>query len=720
MTSDGQLVDAPDQARDSPGGAAARADKSALAGVPHTATGLIDLGASRLAVLDNSGDEWSAEPSSVSDVEDYDTLKLDPAAVVKGSKGGGVENGPILAPKRMADSMSEESSNSSEEPASYKTNQPLPRKPTSPSFARRKSIQVVLEKTDEKGRYIIRADDPEIRDIIRHGIERETAASGSGKAYRTRFRDLVFTRQFTAFDRRNALGSESPFRGFFTLFWLGMGLLLVKVAAQNWRAHGSVFGGKELMHMMFDRDLIVLGLTDGVMCASTAFGLLLQRVVLNGWLSWNRSGWIIQNVWQTFYLAAVIGWTLYREWPWTHTIFIVLHGLVFVMKQHSYNFYNGYCKSTIMPAQLISCSYNTAVSQVYRRRALLEQKLAQLDEIEPIASPSTCHDPHNQIPTTPTDSQPSNGMRQRCRSFGPKVSTNLQTEQSQISPIASAIESGRPLDVNELQAFSEVIRSEIASLTSELNGKCTCGSNRYPRNLTLSNWADWICLPTLVYELEYPRQESRNWWYVAEKTAATFGVIWVMMVISQAYIYPAVLETVRMKDAGMTLAQRWHEFPWVVSDMLFPLLLEQLLSWYVIWECCLNVLAELTRFADRGFYGDWWNSVSWDQYARDWNRPVHNFLLRHVYHSSISAFHLSKSSATFVTFLLSACVHELIMLCLFKKVRGYLFMMQLLQLPLVSLSRTKLLRGRNVLGNLFFWFGLFVGPSLLTSLYLIV
>lgn len=75
-----------------------------------------------------------------------------------------------------------------------------------------------------------------------------------------------------------------------------------------------------------------------------------------------------------------------------------------------------------------------------------------------------------------------------------------------------------------------------------------------------------------------------------------------------------------MKEAGMTLQQRWQEFPWILSDMLFPLLLEQLLTWYVIWECCLNVLAELTRFADRGFYGDWWNSVSWDQYARDWNR----------------------------------------------------------------------------------------------------
>lgn len=99
---------------------------------------------------------------------------------------------------------------------------------------------------------------------------------------------------------------------------------------------------------------------------------------------------------------------------------------------------------------------------------------------------------------------------------------------------------------------------------------------------------------------------------------------------------------------------------------------------------------------------------------------MHNFLLRHVYHSSISAFHISKSTATFVTFLLSALVHELLMFCLFKKVRGYLFATQLLQLPLAMLSRTKFLKGRNVLGNVIFWFGLFIGPSFITALYLIV
>ena len=123
---------------------------------------------------------------------------------------------------------------------------------------------------------------------------------------------------------------------------------------------------------------------------------------------------------------------------------------------------------------------------------------------------------------------------------------------------------------------------------------------------------------------------------------------------------------------------------------------------------------------DRGFYGDWWNSVTWDQYARDWNRPVHNFLLRHVYHSSISTFHLSRGSATFVTFLLSALVHEMCMAIIFRKIRGYLFCMQLLQMPLVMASRSPVMKGRKVLGNVIFWLGMFVGPSVLTTLYLVV
>lgn len=62
--------------------------------------------------------------------------------------------------------------------------------------------------------------------------------------------------------------------------------------------------------------------------------------------------------------------------------------------------------------------------------------------------------------------------------------------------------------------------------------------------------------------------------------------------------------------------------------------------------------------------------------APQWNRPVHAFLLRHVYAETMASYKLSKLSAAFVTFLFSACVHELVMAVVTKKLRLYLFSMQ--------------------------------------------
>ena len=84
-----------------------------------------------------------------------------------------------------------------------------------------------------------------------------------------------------------------------------------------------------------------------------------------------------------------------------------------------------------------------------------------------------------------------------------------------------------------------------------------------------------------------------------------------------------------MKDMGMSLGERFKEFPWMLKDLVFPFMMEYLVSlstsmrlpgfvsnlsansklaWYLIWETVLNILAELTYFADRSFYDAWWNS----------------------------------------------------------------------------------------------------------------
>ncbi|KAI1778274.1 MBOAT family protein [Hypoxylon cercidicola] len=551
--------------------------------------------------------------------------------------------------------------------------------------------------SDGKKTYVVVSDDAELREILRRGLEREKEKVSPTP--REKLRDMVFTKQFSCFDRQNQDAANSQFHGFYVLFWIGMTVLIVKMGAENWRKTGNPLGTNEIMKTMFRRDVVVLLLSDGIMCGLTGVSWVIQRLVFRQYIDWERSGWIIQNIWQTMFIAGVVGLTLLRDWPWTHTVYFVLHGIVMLMKQHSYAFYNGH------------------LSTVYKKRQSLLFKLKQLELISPVSSPSATSPQVSALSTSHLALPPSaNEYHERRRS----LSKAQNAEQSDIESISHAIETAEPLDMEQLHLFERLIKWEADALADELTGKATDPTHYYPNNLTFVNHYEYIVLPTVVYELQYPRSDSINWSYVAEKACALVGVIFVMIMISQAFIYPVVMRTVDMKEAGWTTAQRLQEFPWVLSDLLFPFMMEYLMAWYLIWETVLNILAELTYFADRSFYDAWWNSVSWDQYARDWNRPVHNFLLRHVYHSSISSMKVNKHTATLITFFLSACVHELVMWCLFKKLRGYLLILQMCQLPLVKLSRTKWLRNQETLGNMLFWTGIFTGPSLLCSLYLIL
>ncbi|KAM4065935.1 MBOAT, membrane-bound o-acyltransferase family protein [Hirsutella rhossiliensis] len=557
---------------------------------------------------------------------------------------------------------------------------------------------------DSAGVHILPANERDIQDLLRKSSQR--AKDPQAARSRGRFSGLVFTQQFSAFDPQNVAAANSPFHGFYVLFWLAVALFVFKISADNWRQHGTPLGSSDIMKTMFRRDVVVLLVSDGIMCALTGVSWVIQKFVFYGYLHWDSGGWIIQNIWQTAFIAGVVSWTLVRGWPWTHTVFFVLHGLVMLMKQHSYAFYNGY------------------LSTVHDRRLFLLSQLKRLDLVDPASNPSATAPSASAVDTSHLDEAPSSAAAQQRRRRRLSASQPQQQQheayEADIDQIAQAVASRQPLDDERIRLFGRAIRREVDALADELRGTAADALRAYPNNLGFVSHYRWIPLPTVVYELEYPQSESISWAYVAEKVVAMVGIIFVMIQVSQYSIYPVVMKTVEMKEAGVPLSGRVREFPWLLSDLIFPFMIEYLLVWYLIWETILNILAELTYFADRSFYGPWWNSVSWDQFARDWNRPVHIFLLRHVYHSSISSMKVNKHAATLITFFFSACVHELIMLCLFRKLRGYLLILQMCQLPLVRLSRTKWLKGRKTLGNFMFWLGIFTCPSLLCSLYLVL
>lgn len=233
-------------------------------------------------------------------------------------------------------------------------------------------------------------------------------------------------------------------------------------------------------------------------------------------------------------------------------------------------------------------SHRTSVSELFSRRHILEEKLKTLEDPE-VSSP-TSNSP-NSDPAYATSYFDRKDLHQLSRRRKSIPSQQMEVVDSDISSIADAIASDAPLDFAQVRSLRKLISFEIKSITEELKGTTLHSENRYPKNLTLMDFYRYIPLPTVVYELEYPRQASINWSYVAEKTAATFGVIGVMIVVSTAFIYPVVASAMRMKEQGLSLKARCKEMPWVFSDLLFPLFMEYILSWYVIWECVVGLFS---------------------------------------------------------------------------------------------------------------------------------
>jgi len=258
-------------------------------------------------------------------------------------------------------------------------------------------------------------------------------------------------------------------------------------------------------------------------------------------------------------------------------------------------------------------------------------------------------------------------------------------------------------------------KSELARLREDLAIELTSpmGSVHYPKNLTWSNYTDFVFCPTLCYELEYPRTSGIVWSELGYKVLAVFGVIFLLTIVSEEFILPVLTESAIHLQTATTASETGLIIAESISMLLFPFMITFLLVFLVIFEYVLGAFAEITCFGDRHFYSDWWNSTDWLEFSREWNIPVHHFFRRHVY--SASRPHLGRPGATLITFFISAIGHEIVMACITKKIRGYGFLAQMSQLPIIMLQRTKWIRGRRLLNNICFWCSMILGLSMVSK-----
>ncbi|KAJ2664794.1 Sterol O-acyltransferase 2 (Sterol-ester synthase 2) [Coemansia sp. RSA 1199] len=280
-------------------------------------------------------------------------------------------------------------------------------------------------------------------------------------------------------------------------------------------------------------------------------------------------------------------------------------------------------------------------------------------------------------------------------------------------------------ELEELQSTrkeqNEDTRMQIKALDAELCPYMV----RFPETQTLSNYAMFQLCPTLVYEIEYPRTSRIRWGYVAEKMAGTVGIFIVFYIVVAHLVIPH-LE--RMHEVGLLLT---------TVHLMGPMATCWLLFFFITFDSIANGFAELTCFADRRFYDDWWNARGLDEFSRKWNRPVHMFLARHIYMPVRELWKTSRDvkrssfitrlqktmppsvAAMAATFFFSSILHEVtIVVACHRWNHGLFFFSQMLQIPVILFAeRAAWFRGQQALRNWSFWLSMVFFQPLLLCIY---
>jgi sterol O-acyltransferase len=517
----------------------------------------------------------------------------------------------------------------------------------------------------------------------------------------------------------------------------GLALLFLRTTIESWEANRTLLS-PNFAHLI-TADGVALAFADLIMVTSMLLCVPFVKCLQKGYFNYYYTGLIIQHLFQTTFLGIAIVWGYARNWYWVQAGFLVLHAMSSMMKMHSYMSHNGMLST--VNARLIKekrtlheylnslpGGHEGALAEAAKHKAELEAREASAPRVSEPATPTPTPPP--QITVTGDDgavvsetiarlgrangeAKKKNGeVRRRVRSSKPATDA-LPAPQSGL-PLGTSLEPAHTTSphakrVPTLLAWSSdpkiaLLARNIDAMSDEL---CSNGERGlvWPQNVTYKHFIEFMFFPTLVYQLEYPRTRTMRPLFVLEKVFATFGTFSLIYTVTEHYIMPY------SPKPGDNLIQTF-------AQLAIPMIINFLLIFYIIFECVCTGFAELSYFADREFYQDWWNSTSWDEFSRKWNKPVHTFLLRHVYASSRSGLRLGRWGATFFTFLLSALCHELVMAVVSKKIRPYLFLMQMIQLPMIMISRLPAVKRNRTLGNIIFWAGLMLGFPLLEICYL--
>lgn len=222
----------------------------------------------------------------------------------------------------------------------------------------------------------------------------------------------------------------------------------------------------------------------------------------------------------------------------------------------------------------------------------------------------------------------------------------------------------------------------------------------------LADFLYFLAVPSLVYEPSFPT-------FVPENRMHNIIVRSVLLLGSLLFSYVWITEKV------LPIAVRLHRMP-VIDGMIYsliPMWVSAMVIFFTLFELVCNILADITCYGDRSFYGDWWNSTTFEDFNRLWNKPVHQWLLRHVYFK-VRSKGCNKFIGQSVTLLYSSLMHEFALYLFFskQKIRVQFFTVMMVQ-PILFTCQNKAGMKGTLFGNYLFWLLIIMGISLTGTWY---
>ncbi|CAK1582030.1 unnamed protein product [Parnassius mnemosyne] len=226
---------------------------------------------------------------------------------------------------------------------------------------------------------------------------------------------------------------------------------------------------------------------------------------------------------------------------------------------------------------------------------------------------------------------------------------------------------------------------------------------------TFKRYVYFLFAPTLVYRDEYPRTRKIRWSVVLFHFVEVGAIIFYGTSTWERFILPY------WSDYGK---EAKVEAGTVVRGMfacMLPGIISFICGFYCLLHAWHNAFAEMLKFGDRRFYGEWWTATQFSWYYRAWNRVVYAWFRDHIYRPLAPL--VGSSISTIVVFIVSSVAHETILVVSFGFFYPVLFIQfgvcGLIFIPLTASS------GRRFpsLINFCFWLCLFIGNGISWSLY---